>query len=178
MELGNKFKRAEKIISKLNPEEQEILEKICKEIRRAEDELIKEAEDTEIMSRCIKVCKGLCCRNIQPDLFSLWDFIFISATEKSMANKISKCLEKEKSIFSCDCIFLENGQGPCIFPHSSKPEMCVTTFCGDDTPIKKEINLVKSKFIKLCWFIMLRKPRALKRFFVRNFSKKQNTPNS
>ncbi|HHC23903.1 MAG TPA: hypothetical protein ENK58_00600 [Desulfobacterales bacterium] len=172
MALKYKFERAEKIISKLSPDELRMLEKICKEIQVAEEKLFKAAE--EILKRCEDVCEGLCCRNTQLDsIISLWDFIYLLTLENSMRGRISECLQEENIFYSSDCIFLENGTGPCLFPPAARPEVCITTFCSDEKTIKKEINLVKLKFIKLSWFILLRKPRALKHFLSGIFKGKE-----
>jgi hypothetical protein len=60
----------------------------------------------------------------------------------ALDDQMAACLKKEPALYISDCIFLKNGTGPCIFPHSVMPEMCITTFCFDETPAKKEIKLL------------------------------------
>jgi hypothetical protein len=46
------------------------------------------------------------------------------------------CLARE-SFFPSDCIFLENGTGPCLFPDSLRPERCIISFCGVEPSVRK-----------------------------------------
>ena len=64
-------------------------------------------------------------------------------------------------MYSADCIFLQNGTGPCMFPEGVRPEVCVTTFCGNHRYVRKEISRLKRKFFKLDAFIRLRRPHRL-----------------
>ena len=170
MGLRYKFKKAIRIVDNLSPADRVVLERKCRLIQAAEDELLKRAEEN--MVRCLTGCEGLCCRNAQfDDIISHWDFVFLLTVEKDLRQKISECLEKEIPFFSADCLFLENGKGPCIFPAHSRPEICITTFCGSDQKIKKEISKVKSGFLRMTWFVMLRKPRALMRYMAAFFNK-------
>jgi hypothetical protein len=168
MGIRYKFKTAKKIICTMASQDRIALEKICREIQAAEKNLLEAAR--EMMTRCYTACEGICCRNIHLDeILSLWDSIYLLALAPSVHETIAKCLEADGSLFSADCIFLENGIGPCIFPSTVRPEVCITSFCTDDDPVKKEILLVKRKFLKLCLFTRLRRPRALKRAFLRTF---------
>ncbi|MCP4350634.1 MAG: hypothetical protein GY795_34635 [Desulfobacterales bacterium] len=161
MGLKYKFKKAEEIIQRSDTEELKTLIGICKEIQTAEDELITGAE--EVLSQCKNNCMGLCCRNICiDDIVTLLDFVYILAVDDSMKDRIPEYLKNE-TMFTSDCVFLENGKGPCIFSSNSRPEKCIITFCGDEMSIKQEIRLLVSKFNKLSRFVMLRKPRALLR---------------
>ena len=160
MGLNYNFKKAKKIIAQLSPDELIILEKICREIQTAENALIRKAEENLV--NCVEKCEGLCCRNILPyEIISIYDFIYILIVQYSMDAEISKCLENEDPFFPADCIFLADGKGPCIFPPNARAAICITTFCNNESPIKREIQSVKRKFIKLNWFILTRKPRAL-----------------
>jgi hypothetical protein len=160
MSLAYQFKQAQKILRDLNSEDVSALEQICREIQVAEIDLQEKSKS--LMTRCIHQCGGICCRNVQSDLIiSHWDFVFILALKPFLKRNILRCLEKEKPFFSADCIFLENGSGPCIFPADARPEVCIVTFCDDTSPVKKEIASVKRKFFKLIWFILIRK---VKRF--------------
>jgi hypothetical protein len=168
MGIRYKFKQAEKIISVMAPHDRTALERICREIEAAEKRLLEAAR--EMMTRCYTACEGICCRNIHLDeILSLWDAIYLLALAPSVRETIAKCLEADEPLFSADCIFLQHGVGPCIFPFTIRPEVCITSFCTDDAPVKKEILLVKRKFLKLCLFTRLRRPRALKRAFLRTF---------
>jgi hypothetical protein len=160
MGLNYSFKKAGKIINQLSPGDLITVEKICQEIQAAEDALNRKAEENLV--KCLKKCEGLCCRNIRLDeIISLYDFIYLLTVQNSMRAKISKCLENEDLFYPADCIFLSDGKGPCIFPSNTRAAVCITTFCSNEAPIKREIRCVKRKFIKLNWFILTRKPRAL-----------------
>jgi len=160
MGLTYSFKKAGKIITQLSPGDLKTLEKICQEIQTAEKALIRKAEENLV--RCLKKCEGLCCRNIRLDeIISLYDFIYLLTVQNSLRSIISKCLENEDPLYPADCIFLADGKGPCIFPSNARAAICITTFCNNEAPIKREIRCVKRKFMKLNWFILTRKPRAL-----------------
>ena len=170
MGLKYKFIKAQGIIERSGDKDLIAIKDVCEEIQRAQNKLLEEAKD--ILTYCNDRCRGLCCRNIYPDeIITLADFVYIlvmessveSLVESSVRNEISECLKKE-TLFSSSCIFLKRGEGPCIFPSDLRPEMCIISFCGGDTTIRKEINMVGSKFNKLIRFILLRKPRALKDF--------------
>jgi hypothetical protein len=156
MYIANQFKQAQKIISEFNTENLKSLQKICLEIQAAQIALQEKSKN--LMTRCIKKCGGICCKNVQSDLIiSHWDFVFILTLEPSLEKNMLKCLEKEQPFFSSDCIFLKDGAGPCIFPNNIRPEVCIVTFCDNTSPVKKEIVRVKRKFFKLTWFVLLRK---------------------
>ena len=142
MGVNYNFKKAEKIISELSPDDLITLEKICREIQAAENALIRKAEENLV--NCLDKCEGLCCRNILPyEIISIYDFIYILTVQNSMHAEISKCLENEDTFFPADCIFLADGKGPCIFPPNARAAICITTFCNDEAPIKKEICQTK-----------------------------------
>jgi hypothetical protein len=156
MSLNYQFRQAQKIIRGLSSEDSKSLQKICREIQAAEKKLQEKSKN--LMTRCIKKCGGICCKNVQSDLIiSHWDFVFILTLKPSLENDLLKYLEKEQPFFTSDCIFLKNGAGPCIFPDDTRPEVCIVTFCDDTSPVKKEIVSVKRKFFKLTWFVLLRK---------------------
>ena len=162
MGLRYKFKKAQGIIEKSCNRDLTAIKGICEEIQKVQNNLLEEAKD--LLKYCENRCRGLCCRNIYPDdIITLADFVYILTMENSLREEISECLKKE-TLFSSNCIFLKRGEGPCILPSDLRPEKCITSFCGGDTTIKKEINMVGSKFSKLIRFILLRKPRALKDF--------------
>ncbi|MCP4687749.1 MAG: hypothetical protein GY859_06845 [Desulfobacterales bacterium] len=166
MELQYQFNKARKIVNGFEVEDLEATREICMEIQRAEEKLQEEAEG--VLNRCMNGCEGLCCRNIRlTEIITLTDFIYILAMDPSMGVKISDRLQNE-SLFSSDCYFLENGEGPCIFSFNSRPEKCIVTFCGDVSSIKKEINLVASGFARLSRFLLFRKVRMLRNFLFGN----------
>ena len=165
MGLKYKFKKAQEIIERSGNKDLIAIKEISEEIQRAQNKLLEEAKD--VLKYCNDRCRGLCCRNIyHDDIITLADFVYILAMESSLREEISECLKKE-TLFSSSCIFLKSGEGPCIFPSDLRPEKCITSFCGGDTTIRKEINMVGSKFSKLIRFILLRKPRAFKDFLLK-----------
>jgi len=165
MGLKYKFKKAQEIIERSGNKDLIAIKEICEKIQRAQNKLLEEGKD--VLKYCQDRCQGLCCRNICPDdIITLADFVYILAMESSLREEISECLKKE-TLFSSSCIFLKSGEGPCIFPSDLRPEKCITSFCGGDTTIRKEINMVGSKFSKLIRFILLRKPRAFKDFLLK-----------
>ena len=171
MGLRYKFKKAQGIIEKSGDKDLITVKGICEEIQRAQKKLLEEGKD--LLKYCQVRCRGLCCRNIYPDdIITLADFVYILAMESSVRDEISECLKKE-TLFSSSCIFLKRGEGPCIFPSDLRPEKCITSFCGGDTTIKKEINMARSKFNKLIRFILLRKPRALKEILLKRWTRKR-----
>jgi len=74
-----------------------------------------------------------------------------------MGETIFRCAENE-SLFSANCVFLENGTGPCIFPPAAKPHKCIATFCGNTGPVRKELRALRSSFNKLFRFMLVKKP--------------------
>lgn len=169
--MKGEFKRAVKIVDRMDTDELEQLRKICHEIERAQNHLLVKAE--AIMKRCETGCRGLCCKNIDLEAIIAYpDFVYILALRKSMRDIASECLKKE-TLFRSDCVFLKNGKGPCVFPSGIRPKICVMTFCGDSASVKKEIARVGSLFNKLSVFILLRKPKALIRFL---FNGKEKNP--
>ncbi len=162
MSLRYKFKTAGRIVKGLNPEEQVKLGKICGDIQTAENHLLESAQ--EILEECGRKCRGLCCRNIHiDDIMTLLDCVHIMATTPAMAPLINETLVKE-GLYSADCIFLERGTGPCIFPSDSRPEKCIVSFCRDDEQVATEIRQVRKSFNRLARFIHLLRLRAAIRF--------------
>jgi hypothetical protein len=152
--LTYQFQKAQRILAALPPGDRERVRGICEDIRTAEDGLLAAAG--EKMHRCTTICRGLCCRNVQLDaVIGLWDFVYLLALNGAIAEQIAACLLKESPFFSSDCIFLENGVGPCIFPPNVRPEICITAFCTDDTPVKREIDCVKREYLRLIRFVRL-----------------------
>ncbi len=138
---------------------------ICRTIQLAEGALQEKA--APILLKCMKKCRGLCCRNIQPDnIITLWDFIYILALEPDLKKQMARCIEKQ-SLFTADCIFLRDGKGPCLFPSDLRPERCIISFCSVEGTIGKEIGMVNTAFNRLVRFFMFRPVRSLCRFIKR-----------
>ncbi len=164
MSLKYKFRKAQEIIDQLGLKDRKRLERICGDIRAAEADLQNAARP--LLAICNTRCEGLCCRNIEPDsLISLADMVYILAVDKAVSPAIRKALEKEKPFFTINCVFLREGIGPCIFRRDVRPEICVTSFCFSDTPVRKQIARVKRCFFKLGWYIAPRKIKFFRRFF-------------
>ncbi|MFO7665661.1 MAG: hypothetical protein R6V76_03490 [Desulfobacterales bacterium] len=155
MSLRYYFAKAQNILNRIAPYERAIIEKQCRSIRIAEEHL--QASGKSAFLRCYSGCEGLCCRNLEIDaVIGLSDFIYLLTVEDLLKETISTCLENENRFFAGDCIFLINGKGPCLFPPTSRPEVCITTFCTDVEPVKKEIHHVKLQFMKLsCYLLFL-----------------------
>ena len=165
MGLQYQFKKAQKTISRLAPGDRQRLEEICGDIQQAEKRLRVAAEDALV--RCGTVCQGICCRNIDLDaVLGFPDFVYILTLENHLADRMAACLKNENPLYIADCIFLENGTGPCIFPGTVMPEVCITTFCTTETPAKEEIKQLKWKFFRLGWFLGTLKIRVLTRYLV------------
>ncbi len=167
MGLKYDFRKAEKIIGGMDRDDCNTLREICGKIREAENRLAVKAN--EELTKCAENCGGICCRNIQlQDIIDFYDFLYILTVENALKKDIPSCLKNE-SIYSSDCIFLENGVGPCIFPQNARPRVCIMTFCGNDAPIKKEIAAVGLGFRRLCRFLLFRRPRMFKKFLIKTF---------
>ena len=154
------FQEAERVMARLRPDEKARLRRICMEIQEAQVALL--AHSGPAMERCIKICQGLCCRNIQLNaVIGVWDLVYILTVAGEYRDRMAACLENEIPFYAADCIFLEKGTGPCILPSTARAEVCLTTFCSRVEDIQKEIGRVKRKFYKLGWFLYTRKPRLI-----------------
>jgi len=167
MALGSLFKRARETLRHLAPRDKSVLDDLCDRIQAAEADLSVSAADA--FEYCHTTCQGICCRNI--DLNAVLDYpdlVYILNRMPEIAERAAACLENEAAFYAANCIFLENGTGPCIFPGTAMPEVCITTFCSLKTPGKKEIRRLKWCFFRLDCFL-----RTLKlRVFLRNFGKR------
>jgi len=170
MGLKYKFNQAKKILNALGPEALMNIRRIGRNIQKAEEKLAQKGK--KLFLRCKTECHGICCRNLQPDsIISLYDFLFILLMNPELHTAISKCLENENIFYTSDCIFLKDGKGPCIFPPDSMPEICITSFCSYERSIEREINVIKRKFMKLSWFLWLRKLLSLKNRMTKRFKR-------
>ena len=164
MSLRYYFAKAQKTLSRIAPYDRAIIEKQCRSIRIAEEQL--QAAGESAFLRCYSGCEGLCCRNLDIDaVIGFSDFIYILTLAGHLKESIAVCLKNENRFFTADCIFLLNGKGPCIFPPTSRPEVCITTFCTDVESVKKEIRFVKSQFMKLNFYLLFLQFKILFRYF-------------
>ena len=162
MELQKKIEKAQVIIDSFLGEERTWLIDICHEIKSAQDDLNREAKD--YFKNCMQRCQGICCRNICiNDVVTLLDLIYILALDREISSRVHECAQSE-TLFSADCLFLQNGVGPCIFTANMKPERCIITFCGETRPIKTEIKAVRSKFSRLSRYTKIKRPFLWVRF--------------
>jgi len=165
MGLQYQFKKAQATLNRLSSYDREKLEKICDDLQQAEKRLRVAAADA--LAQCGTSCQGVCCRNIDMDaVLGIPDFVYILTMRNHLADQMAACLQNESALFITDCVFLENGTGPCIFPHTVMPEVCITTFCTTETPAKEEIRSVKWKFFQLGWFLGTLKIRGFARYLL------------
>jgi hypothetical protein len=163
MSLRYYFAKAQKTLALISPFERENIEKRCRSIQKSEEELLTAGRSAFL--RCYTGCEGICCRNLDLDaVIGFSDFIYLLTVEKELKESIKACLEREKSFFTADCIFLKDGKGPCLFPETARPEVCITTFCFEIKSAKQEIRRVKTEFMKLNFYLNLLKIRHLSRF--------------
>lgn len=157
-------------MERLNRKERGDLDRICHEIQDAQARLVEKSR--EAMTRCLTACEGLCCRNVQLGaIVSRWDFVYILVMKPGLGESIRKGLKLEEP-HTRDCIFLKNGEGPCIFPTTIRPETCIVSFCTDEPSLRKEIADVKKAFFKMQWHLRL---MPLKRLW-RKLLEKKKTP--
>jgi hypothetical protein len=159
MSLAYKFRKAERLLKQLASEDQNGFQQLCGQIQDAQATLLASAGQQ--MERCINRCEGICCRNIELDpIISHWDLVFILNCAPALRPRIRDCLLREHPLYTADCVFLDNGKGPCIFPENLRPEVCVVTFCQNDRSIRREIRRVKRTFCQLSWFVRWQTARA------------------
>ncbi len=115
---------------------------------RAEERLNAAAETA--LTRCLGACRGICCRNLQLDsVIATEDFVYILAAQPALHDRMADCLSREDPLFTADCIFLEAGTGPCIFPPHLRPEVCITSFCRSEPALEAECAEVRRAFRRL-----------------------------
>jgi hypothetical protein len=160
MSLRYKYNRALHILDRLSPKDREKARCIARQIRQAQEELLERADGH--FDRCVSLCRGLCCRNVALDaVISVWDFVYILIIDRSIGRCLEACLDRENPFFAADCVFLQNGRGPCLLPFNLRPEVCITTFCTSVKPVAKEIRTVKWKFARLTVFVVFARARQL-----------------
>jgi hypothetical protein len=161
MGLKHDFKIAKKKIKALDDGEHRRLRAICGEIFRSQEALNSKA--APILANCMANCQGLCCRNINvADIITRWDLIYILALAPQLQGDMAACLANEP-FFPSDCLFLENGNGPCLFPDNLRPERCIISFCRVEPSVEREIGRVMAGFSRLIRFFMFRPFRRLYR---------------
>ncbi|MBW1777872.1 MAG: hypothetical protein JRI76_02735 [Deltaproteobacteria bacterium] len=169
MSLSPRFQEALQLLAGLTEKERRYLTGLSRNISRSEAGLAAAA--APLLHRCTTVCKGLCCRNIVPDtLIDTTDFIFALSLDDALEKVIPVHLEKENPFYGTDCVFLEAGTGPCIFPAHLRPLVCITAFCANDHGIRKEIARVKWAFFRLEGFVRVAKIRRLAGRMMKVFS--------
>lgn len=165
MGLVYEFNAARRIKQSFDPRDSLALDKLCLQIQEAEQELILASRP--FLNRCIQGCHGLCCRNAYLDeIIGMEDFLYILCLMPCLEAEIEKRLKHVSCLFTADCVFLENGRGPCIFPSAIRPEVCITSFCMETPTASRQIGAVKWGFQKLAWFVRMRRARALFRGMV------------
>lgn len=167
MSLRYCYKKAARILQRLSPQSRDALEVLCRQVQDAERQL--NAAASLRLKGCLEDCQGLCCRNLQLDaVFGAPDFVYLLAMASSLEAKIAECLRHEEPFFTSNCLFLERGVGPCLFPPDVRPEVCITSFCRGDELLKPQIRRVKMEFWKLGFFMNISKFSWLSRLLVRN----------
>ena len=172
MALGPLFKQARETLRHLDPQDRSALDGLCDRIQEAELNFRTSAADA--FEKCRTACEGICCRNVELNaVLDYPDFVYILNRMPELAERMAACLENEPALYAADCIFLENGTGPCIFPGTVMPEICITTFCSNETFAKKEMRHLKWRFFYLDCFL-----RTLRlRIFLRNLGKRLKKSN-
>lgn len=166
MSLRHSLHQAAKIVRHWPSESRPLLARLCRQIQDAERKL--NAAAALRLNGCLKDCQGLCCRNLQLDaVFGIPDFVYILALAPALGATIEACLRQEDSFFTSNCLFLERGVGPCLFPPDVRPEVCITSFCGGDEALKPEIRRVKIGFWKLGFFLHFRRVPFVHRLLVK-----------
>ena len=152
--VGYPFQRAAKTLRRLTPDQRRKLRELGLEIKNAQAALRRAA--APLYTRCPTLCQGMCCRNVYVEaLVQHGDFILLLSLATHLEAQIAACLKNEDPLYPRDCIFLQNGVGPCIFPENLRPQICITAFCTDTRLARAEIRCVKMKFFKLDWQLAL-----------------------
>jgi len=167
MSLKHSYHQAAKIVRQWPFENRPLLAHLCSRIQDAERKLNTAAALR--LKGCLKDCQGLCCRNLQLDaVFGIPDFVYILTLEPALAATIEDGIRHEDSLFTSNCLFLERGVGPCLFPPDVRPEVCITSFCRGDEALKAEMRRVKKCFWKLGFFMHFRKVPLIQGLLLKN----------
>jgi hypothetical protein len=166
MSLRHSYQQAAKILRRWPSASRPPLVHLCGQIQDSEREL--NAAAALRLAGCLEDCRGMCCRNLQLEaVFGIPDFVYILALEPLLDAGIGKRLRGKDSLYTSNCPFLEGGVGPCIFPPDVRPEVCITSFCRGDEPLKAEIRRIKIGFWKLGVLVGFRRIPLLHRLLVR-----------
>jgi hypothetical protein len=166
MSLRYSYHQAAEIVRQWPSESRPLLNHFCRRIQDAERELNTAASMN--LEGCLKDCQGLCCRNLQLDaVFGVPDFVYVLTLAPALGATIAACLRHEDPLFSSNCLFLDHGVGPCLFPPDVRPEVCITSFCCGDGALKAEIRQVKKCFWKLGFLVHSRKIPLLHRLLMK-----------
>jgi hypothetical protein len=166
MSLRYSYHQAAKIVRQWPFENRPSLARLCGRIQDAERELNTAAALR--LKGCLEGCRGLCCRNLQLDaVFGVPDFVYVLTLEPSLEATIEECTRHEDPLFTSNCLFLENGIGPCLFPPDVRPEVCITSFCRGDEALKPEIRRVKTGFWKLGVLLCFRRVPLVQRLLLK-----------
>ena len=167
MSLRHSYYQAAKIVRQWPSESRPLLTHLCSRIQDAERKLNTAAALR--LKGCLKDCQGLCCRNLQLDaVFGIPDFVYILTLAPALAATIEECIRHEDPLFTSNCLFLERGVGPCLFPPDVRPEVCITSFCRGDEVLKAEMRRVKKCFWKLGFFMHFRKVPLIQGLLLKN----------
>lgn len=166
MGLDADFAHARAFLCKSAPSEIECLKILCRRIRLAEQDLNRQA--VPLLARCQETCQGLCCRNIiLEEIITPCDLVFILVETDGLQDRIAAALRRVPTLYSAPCVFLSDGQGPCLFPADVRPEKCLTTFCADERPIRTELRNLRRAFGRLNRHLLAQRTRMLLELFSR-----------
>lgn len=157
MQLLYTIDKTQRLLNNINGLKARRLAAICNEIVTAQERL--NAVAGPYFDRCIRHCKGICCKNIRiHEIVNQLDILFILTAVPRLYPQLRACAANE-GLFSNDCLFLKDARGPCLFPSNMKPERCILTFCEDTSAIARHIRCVRTKFTRLSLHSKLRYPR-------------------
>ncbi len=147
MGITHQYNRARAFVhAQTGPAHQELLA-ICRSIQQAQSALQTRARP--YLRHC-RQCAGLCCRRIHIEsIVHRPDFIFILTLMPHMQDTIQKCIQRGTAPHAADCPFLANGVGPCLFPATIRPMVCITAFCFETPKANRRIRALKRRFLTL-----------------------------
>lgn len=152
MGLSHRYTWARQFLQRMSPSGRDELLTICRKIELAEKQL--QLASVKIMQDCLSRCEGICCRNLDVRaIIGRYDFLLLATLHPELDARMTHHLAAEDPIFTQNCIFLTNGEGPCIFPEHARPQVCLTTFCQSERPIKNELQQVHQSFRQLQRFV-------------------------
>jgi hypothetical protein len=151
MGITHPFNRARAFVHAQSGPDRQHLRTLCQGIQHAQSALQVRAQP--YLRQC-RHCSGLCCRRIHVEsIVYRPDIIYILTMAPQMEAVIQSCLQHPHGLYAADCIFLENGVGPCLFPPTVRPLICIASFCFDTPKLGKSIQRLKRKFLTLQFWI-------------------------